>query len=88
MRWKMIIAIVLSAAVLMLDATYPRAALDARKAINLESITIGGKIRVYPGAHIELRNVNVARLPFFITVRESGTVVIDGSAEAATPVIH
>jgi hypothetical protein len=79
--------IIVCAAACLFAPNQPRAALDLSRPSEPQPIIIAGKILVYPGAHVVLRNVNFGSLPV-ITVQANSTVVIDGSAAAGAPAIR
>ena len=68
----------------LIVTTQPRAALDLSTPSEAQPITIGGKITVYPGGRVVLRNVDITSLPP-ITVRANGTVIIGGDARTVVP---
>jgi hypothetical protein len=64
--------------------TQTRASPDLSSATDrvAQPMVIGGKIHISPGSHVVLRNVDFSR-PFpEMTIKENGTVIIDGSGIA------
>jgi hypothetical protein len=83
MRPRSIFVLSTVAVAAVLSSAY--AALEKHPPHTPQAVLLGGKIYVYPGARVVLRNVDISRLPQ-ITVQANGTVLIDGSANPGAPV--